>query len=105
MLAFDSPLKKGSADHDLAFHTLQQALLSALVLALPNFSSQFIIEIDASDLGIGAVLMQHGHPLAFLSKALGPKSRDLSTYEKEYMAIIVVVQQWRSVPIFNTESL
>jgi hypothetical protein len=39
--------------------------------------------------------MQEGHPLAFLSKALGPKSRGLSTYEKEYMSILLVVQQWR----------
>jgi hypothetical protein len=44
----------------------------------------------------GAVLMHNGHPLAFLSKALGPKSRGFSTYEKEYMAILLVVQQWRS---------
>lgn len=39
--------------------------------------------------------MQDGHPLAYLSKALGPKSRGLSTYEKEYMAILLAVQAWR----------
>jgi hypothetical protein len=39
--------------------------------------------------------MQEGHPLAFFSKALGPKSRGLSTYEKEFMAILLVVQHWR----------
>jgi hypothetical protein len=36
--------------------------------------------------------MQEGHPLAYLSKALGPKSRGLSTYEKEYMAILTAAQ-------------
>jgi hypothetical protein len=36
--------------------------------------------------------MQDGHPLAFFSKALGTKSRGLSTYEKEYMAILLAVQ-------------
>lgn len=40
--------------------------------------------------------MQRGHPIAFLDKALGPKSRGPSTYEKECMAIIVAVQQWCS---------
>lgn len=58
--------------------------------------SPFLIETDASDLGVGAVLMQKGHPIAFLSRALGIKSHDLSTYEKEYMAIILAVQQWRA---------
>jgi len=65
------------------------------VLALPDFAVPFCIETDASGLGIGAVFLQKGHPLAYLSKALGPRSRGLSTYEKEYLAILEAVQQWR----------
>jgi hypothetical protein len=89
-------LKKNSlfiwtSDHDSTFVTLKQALVSASVLSLPNFARPFIIETDASDVGIEAVLMQGGHPLAFLSKALGPRSRGLSTYEKEFMAILLAV--------------
>jgi hypothetical protein len=34
--------------------------------------------------------------LAFLSKALGPKNQGLSAYEKEYMAILIAMDQWRS---------
>lgn len=83
-------------EHDVAFHALKQALVSAPMLSLPDFSSPFTIETDASDQGVGVVLMQSGHPLAYLSKAMGPKSRGLSTYEKEYMAIIIDVQQWRA---------
>lgn len=37
-----------------------------------------------------------GHPLAYLSKALGPRSMGLLTYEKEYMAILLALEQWRS---------
>ena len=44
---------------------------------------------------LGAVLMQKGHPLAYLSKSLGPRSQGLSTYEKEYMAILTAVDQWK----------
>lgn len=40
--------------------------------------------------------MQDGHPLAYLSKALGPKSQGLSTYDKECMAILLLVQQCRA---------
>jgi hypothetical protein len=87
-------LKKGSlfiwtSEHQLAFDTLKTALTSAPVLALPKFQQPFIIETDASGVGIGAVLMQSGHPLAFLSKALGPRSQGLSAYENEYMAIVM----------------
>lgn len=83
-------------EHEAAFRTLKTSLCQAPVLALPNFQKPFCIETDASDLGIGAVLMQEGHPIAYLSKALGPKSRGLSTYEKEYMTILVAVQAWRT---------
>jgi hypothetical protein len=75
---------------------MKECLSSAPILALPDFSQQFCIETDASNSGVGAVLLQGGHPLAFLSRALGPKNRGLSAYEKEYMAILIAVEQWRS---------
>lgn len=64
-------------------------------MALPNFAKIFVIETDASDKGIRAVLMHEGHPLAYVSKALGPKTSTLSVYEKEYLAILLAVEQWR----------
>lgn len=84
-----------TSDHQLAFQALQKALSAAPVLALPDFDAPVCIETDASGSGIEAVLVQKGHPLAYFSKALGPKSRGLSTYEKEYMAILAAVDQWR----------
>jgi len=85
-----------TSSHDQSFQALKQALNSSTVLALPESSSPLSIETNPSASGIGAVLTQEGHPLAFLSKALGPRSRGLSTYEKEYMAVLMAVQQWRS---------
>jgi hypothetical protein len=77
---------------ETAFRVLQQALITAPVLALPDFKHQFVIDTDACDVGIGAVLSQQGHPIAYVSKALGPRNRGLSVYEKEYLAILLAVQ-------------
>jgi transposase InsO family protein len=93
-------LKKGvlfiwTQVHEEAFLTLKQGLTIAPVLMLPDFSKPFAIETDASSKGIGAVLLQNSHPLAYVSKALGVKNQGLSTYEKEYLAILLAVDKWR----------
>jgi hypothetical protein len=71
-------------------------LVQAPVLALPDFAQPFVVETDACQYGVGAVLMQNGHLVAYLSKALSPKNQALSTYEKECVAILMAVEKWRS---------
>ena len=77
-----------------AFLELKRAMMSPPVLSLPDFSLPFVVETDASSYGIGAVLMQEGHPLAFISKTLGPKHKSLSVYDKELLAIVFAVTYW-----------
>lgn len=77
-----------------AFQKLKKAMTEPPVLALPNFIKPFIIECDASRKGIGAVLMQEGRPIAYLSQALTGKALNLSTYEKELLAFVLSVQKW-----------
>jgi len=79
-----------------AFQTLKQALTTAPVLTLPNFDKPFVLETDAYDKGIGAVLQQDGHPIAYVSRALGPKNQGLSTYEQESLAILMAVDYWKA---------
>lgn len=66
-----------------AFELLKSALSSAPVLSILDFEKVFVTETDASDKGMGAMLMQEGHPISFLSKAFCSRNQALSTYEKE----------------------
>lgn len=65
------------------------------VLCLPNFSEEFVVETDASNVGIGAVLTQQGHPIAYFSKKVCPRLQSASTYTKELHTIAESVQKWR----------
>ncbi|GJU78624.1 putative mitochondrial protein [Tanacetum coccineum] len=79
----------------LAYHKLKEAMVKAPVLALPNFDQDFVVETDASGKGIGAVLCQNGHPIAYWSKALSSKHQALSTYEKEFLAVVTALDKWK----------
>ncbi|KAM0042733.1 putative nucleotidyltransferase, Ribonuclease H [Helianthus debilis subsp. tardiflorus] len=84
-----------SPEAQVAFDHLKQALISAPVLSLPDFSIPFVVECDASGCGIGAVLMQHNKPIAYFSKALSDRNLTKSAYERELMALVLAVQHWR----------
>jgi hypothetical protein len=78
----------------MAFQALKQAMTSTPVLQLQDFDKQFIVETNACDLGIGAILMQDQHSLAFLSKPLSATHRQLPVYDKELLALLMVVERW-----------
>ena len=78
-----------------AFDKLKAAMTTTPVLTLPYFNRPFIIEADASGVGIGAILMQDGRPLAYTSKALSPSHQNKSTYDKEMLAIVRAATRWR----------
>nr|CAD1843956.1 unnamed protein product [Ananas comosus var. bracteatus] len=86
---------KWTNERHYAFQQLKKAVSAAPVLALPDFTIDFTIETDASGIGVGAVLLQKGRPIAFMSKPLSPRNRQLSTYEREMLAIVIAVQKWR----------
>ena len=68
-------------------------LTTAPILAMPDFKKPFIMHVDASDLGVGAVLMQEDvhkleHPICYLSRKFNSAQRNYSTSEKEALGLI-----------------
>jgi hypothetical protein len=78
---------------EAAFNQLKQALTTPPTLCLPDFSQPFVVECDASGLGICVVLTQNSHPVAYFSAAFKETSLTLSTYEKEMLAIAKAIRK------------
>lgn len=84
-----------------AFEKLKAAIVSPPVLAYPNLEKPFILETDASGIGIGAVLSQVGedgkeHPVAFFSKSLNSAQQNYATVDREALAIYAAILHWES---------
>ena len=83
-----------------AFDELRQKLCSAPVLAFPDFSRQFILDTDASDVGIGGVLSQvddHGNErvIAFGSRSLSKPERRYCVTRRELLAVVEFTSEYR----------
>ncbi|KAJ7949788.1 Ty3/gypsy retrotransposon protein [Quillaja saponaria] len=78
-----------------AFSRLKEALTTVPVLRLPDFSQEFTVESDASSEGVGAILSQSGHPVAYFSKGLSFSNRLKSAYERELLAVVLALQKWK----------
>ena len=80
-------------DARAVFAALKQMLTSTPVLRLSDFTLPFTVETDASGTGMGAMLSQQGHPVAYFSKNFPPKLLGASTYVRELFAITAAVKK------------
>ncbi|XP_037827126.1 uncharacterized protein LOC119615120, partial [Lucilia sericata] len=83
-----------------AFHRIKMLLTTAPVLSNPNFAKKFFLHCDASDYGIGAVLVQldeegNEKPIAYMSKKLNSAQRNYSVTERECLAAIEAIKRFR----------
>ena len=103
-----SDLTKKSAPNTLhwtepcqkAFDTLRERLCSSPVLRCPDLAAQFVLQTDASERGVGAVLSQQGpdgqeHPVGYFSRKYSAREQNYSTVEKECLAIKLATQAFQ----------
>ena len=80
-----------------AFNLLKQKLVQAPILAFPTFStvgSPFVVYTDASSIGIGAVLEQDNHVIAYTSRALTKSEKQYSVIQCECLAVVYALKQF-----------
>ena len=93
---------KWSSKEKLAFDTLRNWITSAPILALPDNSRPYWGEADSSDFATGTVLSQQSpeddkwHPIAFLSKSLSLVEQNYEIHNKEMLAIVWALEEWRN---------
>jgi RNase H-like domain found in reverse transcriptase len=90
-----------TAGEQLAFDTLKGLITLTPIMTSPDNSRPFRIEANSSDFATGAVLSQQspddekGHLVAFLSKFLSAVKRNYEIHDKEMLAIICAMEEWR----------
>lgn len=90
-----------TAEAERVFETLNTRFTTAPVLAHPDPSLPFIIEVDVSEVRVGAVLSQHTgtppklRPCAFYSKQLSPAQKNYDVGDQELLAVKKALKAWR----------
>nr|GEZ80228.1 putative reverse transcriptase domain-containing protein [Tanacetum cinerariifolium] len=80
---------------EAAFQLLKQKLCSAPILALPEGSKDFIVYCDASNKGLGTVLMQREKVISYASRQLKIHEKNYTTYDLELGTVVFTLKTWR----------
>nr|GFA51054.1 reverse transcriptase domain-containing protein [Tanacetum cinerariifolium] len=89
---------------EAAFQLLKQKLCSAPILALPEGSKDFIVYCDASNKGLGAMLMQREKVISYASRKLKNHEKNYTTYDLELGAVVFALKIWRHY-LYGTKSI
>ncbi len=84
-----------------AFETLKEKLTSSPVLIFPDYTKDFILCTDASDIGLAGILMQerngNAHPIAYASRLCTAAEKNYSITERETLGVIYCLEHFRDI--------
>jgi hypothetical protein len=81
--------------HEASFQELKKILTTTPVLTMPDMEKPFSIYCDASGQGLGCVLMQDGHVVAYASRQLRKYEEKYPTHDLELAAVVHALKIWR----------
>ncbi|GJX12727.1 putative reverse transcriptase domain-containing protein [Tanacetum coccineum] len=87
-----------------AFQTLKNNLCDAPILSLPNGVEDFVVYYDASNQGLGCVLMQRNKVIAYASRQLKIHEKNYTTHDLELGAVVFALKTWRHY-LYGTKSV
>jgi hypothetical protein len=80
---------------EASFQELKKRLTTALIIAMPDMEKPFFIYCDASSQGLGCVLMQDGHVVAYASQHLRKHAAHYPTHDLELAVVVHALKIWR----------
>ncbi|GJT55924.1 putative reverse transcriptase domain-containing protein [Tanacetum coccineum] len=92
------------AKQEEAFQTLKDNLYNALILSLPDGIKDFVVYCDASNQGLGGLLMQRGKVIAYASRQLKIHEKNYTTHDLELRAVVFALKTWRHY-LYGTKSV
>ncbi|MCO5603492.1 hypothetical protein L7F22_057643 [Adiantum nelumboides] len=80
---------------DFTFNILKNILAKSFVLKLTDFEKTFEVIVDACAKGVGGILRQEGHPIAYKSRQLCIHERNYPTHDLKLLAVVHALKKWR----------
>ncbi|GJZ16827.1 reverse transcriptase domain-containing protein [Tanacetum coccineum] len=91
-------------EQEEAFQILKDNLCNAPILSLPDGVEDFVVYCDASNQGLGCVLMQRGKVIAYASRQLKIHEKNYTTHDLELGAVVFALKTWRHY-LYGTKSV